>query len=83
MPLDLANPNRTIHAGVILMGQTEILDVAPIDMLNGMSKNFLHILPVPDEIKARALDIEFHWVTENGRAAPLTSDMRLNATVMK
>ncbi|KAF2276814.1 uncharacterized protein EI97DRAFT_458146 [Westerdykella ornata] len=80
MSLDLSNPGRTIQAGVILMGQTEILDVAPIDFLHGISRRFITALPVPDEIKAKALDIDFHWVTEKGGPAKLTSNITMEAT---
>ena len=81
MPIDLSNPGRTLHAGVILMGQTEILDVAPIDMLHGMSTKFINALPLPDELKAKALDIETHWITEKGDAAKLTANLTVPATV--
>jgi hypothetical protein len=81
MSFDLSNPGRPIEAGVILMGETEILDVAPIDLLHGLSKKFISVLPLPDELKAKALDINFHWVTEKGDPAKLTANMTLSATV--
>ncbi|PVH92780.1 hypothetical protein DM02DRAFT_575272, partial [Periconia macrospinosa] len=62
------------------MGETEILDVAPIDFLHGMSLKFINVLPISDELKAKALDIEFHWVTEKGEKAKLTAGISLNAT---
>ena len=81
MPIDLSNPDRTIRAGVVLMGETEILDVAPIDLLHGFTKKFINILPVSDDVKANALDIEFHWVTEKGEPAKMSANMTLQATV--
>ena len=81
MPIDLSNPGRTIRAGVILMGETEILDVAPIDFLHGLNKKFGALLPFSDELKAQLLDIEFHWVNEKGDTAKLTSGITMNATV--
>jgi hypothetical protein len=81
MPLDLANPDRKVHVGIILMGETEILDVAPIDFLHSLSPKFINILPISDELKAKALDMEFHWITEKGDAAKLTAGISLNATV--
>ena len=81
MPIDLSNPGRTIRAGVILMGETEILDVAPIDFLHGLNKKFGSLLPFSDELKAQLLDIEFHWVNEKGDTAKLTSGISMNATV--
>jgi hypothetical protein len=43
------------------MRETEILDVAPIDALHSMSTKFVNALPIPDELKARVLDVEVHW----------------------
>ncbi|KJZ76282.1 hypothetical protein HIM_04364 [Hirsutella minnesotensis 3608] len=83
---DLANPGRTIQVGVILQGgTTEILDVGPIDILHGISHSFidhLHETVVSAEMKAQALDLEFHWVSEAGKTCPsrLTSNMSLNVT---
>ena len=81
MSFSLSNPGRTIHAGVILMGETEILGVAPIDMLHGFGKKFIQILPLPDELKAKAIDIEMHWITEDGGPTKLSSNITLQATV--
>ncbi|KAF4995474.1 hypothetical protein FGRMN_5095 [Fusarium graminum] len=83
--LDLSNPNRTIHAGVILMNsETELLDVAPIDLLHSLTKHwnkgFSSVLP--DGVESQAIDIEFHWVSKNGPAIPnkLTTSINLVAT---
>jgi hypothetical protein len=81
MSFDLSNPDRPIEAGVILMGETEILDVAPIDLLHGISKSFIESLPLPDELKAKAPHINFHWITETGTPATLTSNITITATV--
>ena len=81
MPLNLSNPGRPIEAGVILVGETEILDVAPMDLLHGISKSFVEMLPLPDELKAKAPEINFHWVTETGQPAKLTSNITMQATV--
>jgi hypothetical protein len=81
MTFQLSNPGRAIEAGMILMGETEILDVAPIDLLHGISKKFVNAIPLSEELKAKALDINFHWVTESGTAAKLTSNITMEATV--
>ena len=82
MTFDLANPHRTINVGVILTGgETEVLDIAPIDLLNGISKEFTQHLPLPAHIKEQALDFTFHWVNEKGDEARLTSGMTLKCTV--
>lgn len=78
---DLSSPGRPIEAGVILMGEAEILDVGQIDILNGISANFVDMLPLPDELKAKAPKINFHWVTESGNPAKLSSNMTIQATV--
>ncbi|PVH97902.1 class I glutamine amidotransferase-like protein, partial [Periconia macrospinosa] len=76
----LSNPGRTIHAGVILLGEMEILDVAPIDMLHSFGKRIIQMLPLPDEIKAKGIDIETHWITEDGSPAKLSSNITMQAT---
>jgi hypothetical protein len=81
MSLQLSNPGRPIEAGVILMGETEVLDVSPIDLLHGISTKFVNALPLSEELKAKALDVNFHWVTETGAAAKLTANMTVEATV--
>lgn len=64
--------------------ETEILDVAPVDIFNGMSKNFLGDWPenfIPAELKDQCLDITFHWVNEKGGDAKLTGGLTIKATV--
>jgi hypothetical protein len=68
-----------------MASKTEILDLAPIDLLNGMSRDFVAALPTemaPDEIKAKALDFEFHWVNETGKTANLTGGLNIEPTVL-
>jgi hypothetical protein len=64
---------------------TEILDVAPIDLLNGSSKEFTRNMPdslVSPELKKQAVDIEYHWVTEDVKTpCHLTSGIKLLPTV--
>lgn len=65
---------------------TEILDVAPVDMIYSLSKNFIDTFPgdlFSPHYRAQAPDIEVHWVTEAGKAAPsrLTSNITLLPTV--
>lgn len=70
--------------GNILNSRTEVLDLAPIDLLNGMDKTGIKGFPselVSDEIKAHGLDMEFHWVNESGKTASLTSGLNIQPTV--
>ncbi|KAM0350527.1 hypothetical protein ACHAPU_003008 [Fusarium lateritium] len=83
--LDLSNPTRTIHAGVILMNsETELLDVAPMDLLHGLSKHWNKSFGfvLPDGVESQAIEIEFHWVSKNEPALPnkLTTGINLVAT---
>lgn len=46
---------------------TELLDIAPVDFFSGISYGCSKDIPfLPDEFKAKVLDIEFYWVTEIG-----------------
>jgi hypothetical protein len=68
-----------------LNSKTEILDVAPIDFLNGFNKEFLASFPsqlVSEELKDQALDIKFHWVNETGSTATLTGGLNIIPTVL-
>lgn len=55
--------------------------MAPIDMLNGLSKEMIDFLPLPNSMKAKALNAEFYWVTEDGKEAKLTAGINLKPTV--
>ncbi|RYP65764.1 hypothetical protein DL771_008129 [Monosporascus sp. 5C6A] len=82
---DLKKPNRPVHVGVILPNAVnEVLDVAPIDALYGMSKEGMKVFPdelMPQHLRAHAFDIEFHWVSETGKApARLSSGINLIPT---
>lgn len=102
MPVDLANPGRILHVGVILMNScvncvidnetranivhsiTELLDVAPVDLFNCITKEFLADFPdeaITQEEKKKALDIQFHWVNEGGKPAKLSAGMTVLPTV--
>ena len=68
-----------------LSRETEILDVAPIDFINGLSKHFAETFPehiVPPNVKSQAIETTFHWVSEAGPATPsrLTSGISLLPT---
>lgn len=65
---------------------TEILDVAPIDLLSAL--NSAEPFQVPDELipaaaKAQAMDFKFHWVSERGppEKMRMTSGIKLEPTV--
>ncbi|KAL4943087.1 hypothetical protein BDV06DRAFT_150529 [Aspergillus oleicola] len=83
--VDLRNPGRPIHVGVVLLNSTtELLDIAPVGFFSSISHNFLKDFPAemcPDEMKAQAPDFVFHWVTESGEApASLTGNMNVVPT---
>jgi hypothetical protein len=64
--------------------ETEILDVAPIDIFNALTSRFLHNFPaeiLSEHLRAQALDIVFHWVNETGKPAHLTAGGIINVTV--
>jgi hypothetical protein len=80
----LCNPGRTIHAGVVLMGgETELIDVMPIDLLHGMSKKFMgdFVEFYGQSAVDQGFDMKFHWVNETGKTARLTSNVIIEATV--
>ena len=85
--IDFKDPrqSRKLHIGVILTGgETEIIDVAPIDFFHAIGTNFVNenLTPMlPPEAVKQALDAEFHWVNETGEPAKLTAGIRMLPTV--
>ncbi|KAI0972443.1 class I glutamine amidotransferase-like protein [Xylaria arbuscula] len=85
-PIDLAKPHRPINVGVILMNaETELQDIAPADMLHGLSRHFVESFPDslgPPGFKEGAVDLNFLWITEDGEKTPakLTSGLRILPT---
>jgi hypothetical protein len=64
--------------------ETEILDVAPIDLLHVVSKEFIARFSdelVSPEMKAQGLDIEFHWVNQTKKPGMLTGALQIQPTV--
>jgi hypothetical protein len=58
--------------------------VAPFDIFNAISTKFVNNFPesmVSPEMRAQALDVEFHWVNEIGKEAHLTAGIHVNPTV--
>ncbi|KAK5743303.1 hypothetical protein LTR17_002781 [Elasticomyces elasticus] len=83
-PVDLKNPHRRLRVGVILLdSKTEILDVAPIDIFSSISNEFIHQFPphlITDRMRKEALEVDFHWVTENGQDGRMTAGGTIKAT---
>ncbi|EJP63764.1 DJ-1/PfpI family protein [Beauveria bassiana ARSEF 2860] len=82
---NLTNPYRAIQVGVILLqgGLTELIDVAPIELLTHVSHKFVDPLPeavVPNHIKQQAHEFQFHWVSEEGPALPILDIVIIGAT---
>ncbi|KAI9903846.1 hypothetical protein N3K66_000375 [Trichothecium roseum] len=70
----LNTPGKKIHAGVILTkGVTEMLDLAPFELFTHLNGSLNKALNFPEEMAADILDIECHWVTEDGGVAKLKS----------
>ncbi|KJZ73657.1 hypothetical protein HIM_06990 [Hirsutella minnesotensis 3608] len=83
---NLTSLGRAIRLGVILLeGLTEVMDVGPIDMLNEVSHNFQDLQAdslFSPELKAQAIDLDIHWVSEAGPSRPsrLTGNMMVTVT---
>ncbi|PYI03552.1 DJ-1/PfpI family protein [Aspergillus sclerotiicarbonarius CBS 121057] len=84
-PFDLRKPGRPIHVGVVLLNTvTEHLDIAPVGFFHSISTDFVKHLPdtiMPEELKAQALDVIVHWVTEDATTpGVLTGNLRVVPT---
>ncbi|KAL1635497.1 hypothetical protein SLS58_010193 [Diplodia intermedia] len=81
MTFDLRNPDRKVHAGVILTkGVTEMLDVAPFEFFAWMTRPSLQMLNLPPAMLDDAIDFDLHWVTADGNPAALKSGASIQPT---
>lgn len=78
MTIGIINDNKTVLTS---LSETEILDVAPIDLLHTINKEVVKDIPLPEAMKGHAIDIVFHWVNEKGNDARLTSGATVKCTV--
>ena len=75
---------QPIQKSLKFCSETEILDIAPVDMFNGISKQNLQDWPaeiIDPRLKEEALDIKIHWVNQTGKPAKLTAGLTLQPTV--
>ncbi|GKT42794.1 uncharacterized protein ColSpa_02975 [Colletotrichum spaethianum] len=84
MSFNLSEPNRKIHAGVILTkGVTEMIDVAPFEFFALVDKSACEMLNLPREMWKDAIDVELHWVTEDGKPVRMKSAAHIQPTNMQ
>ncbi|KAL7893465.1 hypothetical protein HDV63DRAFT_408346 [Trichoderma sp. SZMC 28014] len=80
----LSNPNRSLQIGVFLPASTtELIDIAPVDLFNGLRPHFLSTVPpnaMTDGMKASAVPRDISWITEGGKPAQLTAGLKVEAT---
>ncbi|TQN67152.1 Isonitrile hydratase [Colletotrichum shisoi] len=81
MAFNLSKPNRKIQAGVILTkGVTEMLDVAPFEFFGWTDETACRVMNLPVEMWKDAIDIELHWVSEDGKPVQMKSAAQIQPT---
>lgn len=60
---------------------TEMLDVAPFEFFAWVDKESLQKFKFPAAMVEEGMDIELHWVTEDGSPAPMRSGAEIKPTV--
>lgn len=75
--------NAPLKVGILVFPDgTQLLDVAPIDVLGMLEPYWLQAVGVPDELVAQAPQIEYHFVNETGEGPNLMSGgFRIAVTV--
>ncbi|KAL8878119.1 MAG: hypothetical protein Q9198_004009 [Flavoplaca austrocitrina] len=69
-----------LKVGVLLSPTTQLMDVAPLDMLGMIDKFYAQ--SYPEHIAANALDIEYYFVNETGESPhSMTGGFKLAVTV--
>lgn len=75
--------SKHIKIGVFIPNDAQFLDVACVDSLGVMSKEYLGLIPdLPDHVVSIAPNVSIFYITspENGTDIPLTSGATLKAT---
>lgn len=72
-----------IKVGILLLTEdTQLLDVAPIDLLGMLEPHWLRFIGLPEEAIAHAPRFEFHFVNETGEGPyPMSAGFKLAVTV--
>ncbi|KAL8710312.1 MAG: hypothetical protein Q9220_005082 [cf. Caloplaca sp. 1 TL-2023] len=71
-----------LKVGVLLLSSaTQFLDVAPIDMLGMLERHWLEASPMPEALVAKALDIEYYFISETGESThQMTGGFKVSVT---
>ncbi|KAG9250014.1 ThiJ/PfpI family protein [Emericellopsis atlantica] len=71
-----------IHIGVFIPNEAQFLDTATVDVLGSMSREYLELVPIPQQIIDMAPKTTISYITSprNGKDIPMTSGGRLKAT---
>lgn len=78
-----AHASAPLKVGILLFSEgTQLLDVAPIDLLGMLDPSWLSFGGLPEEIIAQAPRFEYHFINEKGEGPnPMTGGFRLAITV--
>ena len=83
MSAPLASKTTTLHVGVLLLTTVQYLDIGPIDLFGMIRPEFLDSPVVPDHIRAKAQNLEFHYISDcpKGGSVPTSAGARIVTTV--
>jgi putative intracellular protease/amidase len=74
---------KSVQVGVFIPGDAQLLDMACIDVLHIMSKEYLSLLPIPAHMIDLAPSVAIHYITSSPKEPmmiPLTSNVMIRAT---
>ncbi|KAL8788111.1 MAG: hypothetical protein Q9213_001869 [Squamulea squamosa] len=76
----MSYPNP-LKVGVLLCGPVQLMDVAPVDMLGMLDKEYVEFAHLPEHIASKALTIEFYFINETGEGPnPMTGGFKVAVT---
>jgi hypothetical protein len=71
-----------LTVGMLFVAPTQFLDTGPIDLISLMSKSYIGGIMAPQPIKAQAIDMDIHYISETGTGTmEMTANARLGMTV--
>ncbi|CAL8580329.1 hypothetical protein XPA_006057 [Xanthoria parietina] len=75
------SPPSPLKVGVLLCSATQLMDVAPLDMLGMLDKHWVQTAQLPEYLASKALDIEYCFINETGESPhPMTGGFKLAVT---
>jgi transcriptional regulator GlxA family with amidase domain len=69
-----------LRIGVLMVGVNQLLDIAPVDLLGMLSKDYLSLAGLPTSIQDHGLNVEIQYISDTGGFHGTTAGAALRVT---